>query len=157
MPIIWSKDYALGIEEIDNQHKELVLIINRIEQVAVSDPDHPNFAEKVRGVLKDVRDYTVLHFSSEEVILKMFDYPDFVEHKAKHDKFVALVGNKKKIIEDSLKAKDNEKVIEELNAIFKFLGEWIIVHIQKSDFEYGEFLAKIKKKAAKGFFAGLFG
>lgn len=157
MPIVWSKEYATGVEEMDNQHKSLVMIINRIEQVSISSTSHPNFQEKVKDVLKDVRDYTVLHFSSEEIILKMFNYPDFVAHKEKHDKFVDLINKKKENIESLLKSNSYDGVVEELKSIYKFLGDWIIVHIQKNDFEYAAFLEKVKKRASGGLFGSLFG
>ena len=142
---------------MDNQHKSLVMIINRIEQVSLSSTSHPNFEDKVKDVLKDVRDYTVLHFSSEEIILKMFNYPDFVAHKEKHDKFVDLINRKKDSIEDLLKDKAYDDVVEELKSIYKFLGDWLIVHIKKNDFEYAAFLEKVKKRSIGGFFSGIFG
>lgn len=157
MPIVWTKEYSIGVEEMDSQHKMLLIIINRIELIAQGNPNRVDFESKVKSVIQELYNYTVLHFSSEEVILKMFNYPDFVNHKKQHDKFIELIEGKKKNIEALLEEEKLSEVVDEMNAIYNFLSNWLLTHIKKTDSEYTPFFDKIQKKATQKGFFDLFG
>lgn len=157
MPIVWTKEYSIGVEEMDSQHQMLLIIINRIEIIAQGNPNRVEFDSKVRGVMQELYNYTVLHFSSEEVILKMFNYPDFVNHKKQHDKFIELINGKKANIETLLDDGKNDLVIEEMKAIYSFLSNWLLTHIKKTDSEYTQFFEKVKRKASQKGFLEFFG
>lgn len=157
MPIVWTKEYSIGVDEMDAQHKMLLIIINRIELIAQGNPNRVDFETKVKSVMQELFNYTVLHFSSEEVILKMFHYPDFVNHKKQHDKFIELVDKKKQNIEHLLEAGNLEETISELKEIYNFLSNWLLTHIKKTDSDYTPFFEKIKKKASQKGFFDLFG
>ncbi len=43
MPINWNKDYSTGVEQIDNQHKKLIFLINKLEVLSMYSPDHLDF------------------------------------------------------------------------------------------------------------------
>lgn len=157
MPIVWTKEYSIGVEEMDSQHKMLLIIINRIELIAQGNPSRLDFDEKAKSVMQELLNYTVLHFSSEEVILKMFQYPDFVNHKKQHDKFIELIERKKASIDEHLDNKRQEEAVKELKEIYEFLSNWLLTHIKHTDSDYTEFFNKVQKKASSsGFLGGLF-
>lgn len=157
MPIVWTKEYSIGVDEMDAQHKMLLIIINRLELISQGNPNRVDFDNKVKSVIQELYNYTVLHFSSEEVILKMFHYPDFDNHKKQHDKFIQLVEGKKVNIEKLLDEDKLDEVKVELKEIYNFLSNWLITHIKKTDSDYTIFFEKIQKKASQKGFFDLFG
>lgn len=63
--IEWSSEFALGIDEIDEQHKALVGMINALDAST-----HGEFsADSVRRLLGDLNDYVRDHFAFEERLM----------------------------------------------------------------------------------------
>lgn len=157
MPITWSKDYSIGLEQIDNQHKKLIFLINKLEVLTMYDASHSDFKQRLDNLLQELINYTVLHFSTEEVLMDMFEYKESAEHKRTHDSFVELVKMEQEKLELLIANGDLKSVEEELKMILKFLQNWLITHILKSDKQYTDFFLEIQKKAKKqgGWFAFL--
>jgi len=156
--IYWKKEYSVNLEEIDEQHKVLIKLINNLENIYENMDSYSNFDSLLMGTLNELKNYTILHFSTEEVLMRMFDYDDFEEHKAGHDKFVALVNKniikvgelltrraKSKNVDEKERIKEEVEVL--IKGILEFLQNWLIKHIMKSDKEYVEFFNKIQSKA----------
>ncbi|MFC2104815.1 hemerythrin domain-containing protein, partial [Bacteroidota bacterium] len=69
--IKWSDDYSVGINEIDNQHKGLVIIINELFNL-ISEGKSKN---KLEEIFNHLTDYTKKHFTAEEKMMEKFAYP----------------------------------------------------------------------------------
>lgn len=153
MPLTWSKQYCIGMDEIDNQHQKLVMLINRLELLAAAcnlptvQENPSEFKNKARRAIDDLVNYTVLHFSVEEVLMSMFGYPDQVTHKATHARFVKMVEDKGAAIEKLLNDDKIDEACIELKGIYEFLTNWLLGHIVHSDREYVDFFLRIKEKA----------
>lgn len=120
----WNENFETGIEEIDNQHKRLVALLNTLVGHLAFQLDSP----EVEQVFSELKDYTVLHFSSEERIWNRYFNGDAWEkwHKDAHEDFVA------KILE--LKANADGKTMDAvLEGIVTFLTHWLALHIIESD------------------------
>jgi len=63
--IAWSDDFALGIDEIDAQHKALVGMINALDASTHEDSG----SETVRRLLGELNDYVRDHFAFEERLM----------------------------------------------------------------------------------------
>lgn len=123
----WKDDYLLGIEKIDEQHKELF----RIAESAYSLLKSEYFVDKYNRIIEiveELRDYTVFHFQEEEKYMMSIKYKKFFSHKMEHDNFI------KKLNEVDLKAMDEnqDKYIMEL---LEFVVNWISEHIFVTDFK----------------------
>ena len=124
----WLDMYSVGISDIDEQHKELVKILNDLYQNMLDGKAN----EVLLSVLEKLVNYTKVHFSHEESVLTRHNYPELKAHKKEHKEFVQKI--------DTLlqKAKSGSKVISiELSGILK---AWLREHISGSDKKYGEFL-----------------
>ncbi|NJD36087.1 MAG: bacteriohemerythrin [Betaproteobacteria bacterium] len=63
--IAWSSDFALGIDEIDEQHKALVGMINALDASTHDDTG----AQTLRRLLGELNDYVRDHFAFEERLM----------------------------------------------------------------------------------------
>lgn len=135
----WTDELSVGIEEIDEQHKLLVNLINRLfEQTVVQKAD--NNKEIMEGILQELIEYTVIHFAVEESLFRIFHYPGTESHTKHHDDLKAQV------VEIQSKVKKGEVTINV--ELLMFLKRWLEHHILYEDKLYGPFfLAQGVKKS----------
>lgn len=120
----WSPDYSVNIKTIDNQHRELVNILNRLF-VAVSRREGDKV---IAGILDALTSYTQTHFALEERLMRQAQYKDLVPHMEEHRKLL-----------DQLDQLCKKHLIEEKAIYFEmlsFLKTWLREHIQGVDTKY---------------------
>ncbi|MDQ7784845.1 MAG: bacteriohemerythrin [Desulfomonilaceae bacterium] len=130
MPIEWNEDLKVGVEEIDEQHRELFRRVNDLAE-AMWDGKGKEESGKVMDFLGD---YVVTHFATEERHMSSQGYPDYAAHKRLHDRFV----------EDfyTLRSQfDSGEVTSSM--VIRILDEtceWLKSHIKGTDKKLGSFL-----------------
>ena len=125
----WSDDLSVGIEEIDEQHKVLVGLVNQMHRAI----HERHSSDVVQEILAKLADYTRIHFAVEESLMRILSYPGYELHKAQHDE---LIDHMREL---------QEKVASGRTAVgfelMHFLKMWLTKHIMESDREYsGHFL-----------------
>lgn len=124
----WKEDYSVKIAQIDQQHKKLIDLINQLD-----DAMSQGKAKDVLGkILNDLVTYCATHFKQEEQLMQANAYPDYAEHKEKHDKMTAKVLSLKSEVAAG-------KRLISLD-VMKFLEQWLDKHILGTDKKYGPFL-----------------
>lgn len=133
--IEWSDKLSVGIQEIDEQHKVLVDLLNQLHQAIL----HHHGAEATAQIMDKLCEYTNIHFTVEESILRILDYPDYEEHKEHHEQLLAQVQELRK----KMDSEDHSISFELLH----FLKKWLTIHILEEDNAYIEHLMKCGAKA----------
>ena len=122
--IAWSESYSVGVAAIDDQHRQLFEILNKLDEAI----------EKSRGqrvltqVLREMVGYTQEHFAFEEKLMAEAGYPGLQAHQAKHRRIIQKV----------------ERFDYELNIegrrisreVRDFLQQWLVSHIAEEDMAY---------------------
>lgn len=146
----WNESYNIGIDVIDNQHRQILDYINALEQVkSTGDRD------RIKEVLEDLIDYTQSHFSFEENLLEQVSYQYLASHRGIHELFV------KRLNDYRLKFEKGESIE---NDLYRLLSKWLINHIQHDDQDYVDavrdnmlsYLRAQESKKGKGWFARFF-
>jgi hemerythrin len=85
-------------------------------------------------IIKDMVQYTQVHFSTEEEYMKRYEYPFFQNHKGEHDKFT------EKALELQGRVEKGGFILplETLN----FLRDWLKNHILGSDKKYSKYFTE---------------
>lgn len=130
MAIEWKEDLAVGIKEIDDQHKELFGKVGALFDACSAGKGKEN----IDPIIKYLQDYVVLHFGAEEKLMTKYAYSDYTAHKTQHDQFIKDFLNLKENIE---KNGVSGLTIVQLN---QTLVDWLIKHIRKTDKAFGAFL-----------------
>jgi hemerythrin len=78
--IPWDDRYMIGIEMIDEQHKKLFDLVNRLYDL----DDDNSSKEELRIILYEFSDYMQTHFNEEEEYMKSINYNLLDEHKQLH-------------------------------------------------------------------------
>jgi hemerythrin len=125
MSIIWQTSFETGIEVIDQDHKKLVDLLNRLERTV----DLADKADIVESAIETLVDYVSEHFEREEKMMKDCGFPQYEGHIALHMEFAERVGALSAanfMGQDRIIARD----------LLDFLTDWLVVHIQKADQDY---------------------
>lgn len=139
--IAWSERFSVDIQEIDEQHKCLVNLINRLYEALAS--KHGEAA--IEQVFDELVRYTRVHFSVEECLMRLFDYEGYEEHKKIHDNIIERVLS----LQTLFKAGDQKVGME----LLYFLKDWLMDHIQRVDKLYSSHLTAhgVKQKWLRKF------
>ena len=124
----WKAEYSVGIEKLDNQHKELVRMINDFHEAM-----KVGKAKEMTGpMLTRLISYTQDHFRTEESLFDLHHYPFALAHKTEHQKLVEEI--------TVLLGEFNKGTPMIALRLGEFLGKWLVDHIVGSDRKYTAFL-----------------
>lgn len=124
----WRAGLDVGHAKIDSEHRSLVEALNRLH-AAMKQGKGKDEIEKTLLFLKD---YTVEHFKGEERLMMIHRYPGTDRHCAIHADLVKEVAT---LITNYQSGKTPLT-----SAVFDFLEDWLVKHIQGEDKALGEFL-----------------
>ena len=136
--VAWSESYNTGIKLIDNQHKELVNLTNKLYQACLSKDGEEVFKDTMSNMV----DYVRFHFTAELELLERVNYPGLSEHREEHK---TLTKNILGAVKDYT---DGKKFVP--NTFVRTLKDWILGHIAVSDKLYATYIADQKKKGILG-------
>ena len=128
--IYWSGKFSVGNDDIDNDHKKLISIINDLIDMVELGNDREKFA----SILSDLTDYFMQHFKKEENYMLEMNYPYLKQHKQIHNEFkykVAMYNT------DLLGATPPDP-----HEIILYLKKWWADHILHVDANYEKFRKK---------------
>jgi hemerythrin len=128
--IDWSDELSVGIEEIDEQHKVLLRLINQMHTAI----HKRHGSEAVSTILAELIEYTRIHFAVEESLMRILNYSGYAEHHDQHQELLEHVIQLQKKLASGKTAISFE--------LMHFLKKWLTRHILEEDMLYsGFFLA----------------
>lgn len=130
----WNENLELGIELVDNQHKEIYEQLNKL----IESFEEGTEQEHAYTSLCFIENYVNKHFKAEEFLLNKYNYKDIANHIKMHRAFSQLL--------EDYKVKHRRSGMTRLAAIEmnEFLISWWNNHILKIDSQYvAELGAKI--------------
>ena len=78
--LTWIDEYALGIEEVDEDHQALIKLINDLHAAL----DKGSSDEDIVQFLTEVHARFAAHFAEEERIMRRSGYSEYDAHKGDH-------------------------------------------------------------------------
>jgi diguanylate cyclase (GGDEF)-like protein/hemerythrin-like metal-binding protein len=120
--IDWNDGLSVGVPSLDEDHKKILLIINKLYKASGSN----NSSQVLEEIFKELRHYIITHFQKEEAFLQRCNYKNIQEHKLQHQHFIEEVER----LHLKLITSINTTAAEEI--IF-FLTDWLINHIIEED------------------------
>lgn len=134
----WADDLVIDNGPIDRDHRQLVDLVNELHTAT----SQGRGQDVVARILDDLIRYTVEHLQREEQLMASLNFPNLVQHKQGHDKFIEdLHGLHKKYAAGSF------TVASQLSTV---LRDWLSLHIRRSDKEILSFVKKSRPKSNLG-------
>ena len=88
--IDWKEELGIGIEEIDEQHRQMFRIVRDIEQLLVTRCIGVR-PEQLYEIITQLREYVSYHFYYEEALMQKYGYSKLEEHTQTHRKLFRYV------------------------------------------------------------------
>lgn len=130
MYVEFEDELLTGNHMIDTQHKELFAKINDL-LAACENSGGKAEAAKTLGYLAD---YTDFHFQAEEKLQREISYPDYEDHKRRHDELRQVVRDLEEMLTEQEGPTD-----EFVGQVKKNVVDWLIYHIKGSDRSVAEY------------------
>lgn len=119
--IPWDEEKSIGIEEIDNDHRYLIGLINKFNKAR----SEGRSVDVLSDLLERLKKYSREHFAREEAYMLKTEYPRYFEHWEQHQYFIKKVGE----------FETEYQFDKELLAIriMPFMMKWLLNHIMTTD------------------------
>lgn len=121
--IPWNDRLALGLPEVDRDHRRLVSLINALAELHARDGE----VAQLLSLFQQLKDYARTHFRAEEAL--MVEASVSAEHRKAHGQahagFVAYLEQAEPILGTNPK--------DVLDALLTFLMKWLVQHIAGLD------------------------
>ncbi|HWA26923.1 MAG TPA: bacteriohemerythrin [Lacunisphaera sp.] len=112
-----------GVASIDQQHRELIDMINRLERAFRARRGR----DEIREMIQFLSDYVQNHFKHEEDLMARHRCPSAAKNKAAHQKFLQDFGRLAATFEEG---KPSAKLLLDLR---RLVGDWLKGHICQID------------------------
>jgi hemerythrin len=126
--IEFGKKNEVNIKEVDDQHRQLFVILNRLHDAVVEGKEQG----ELYAILDELIEYTVYHFQTEEKLFVEHDFPGYAVHKAEHDKLTGTA------VDLQAKLRDGSATLS--FELLDFLHDWLMQHTLGLDQEMGPYL-----------------
>ncbi len=124
----WQKQFELGHERIDFEHRIFLGLIRAIADEVERSDNH----DKLLRLLREVRKYADFHFLSEENIMLDHAYPQFEKHRQEHAALLAR-------LDDNIH--DFHSGTLGIEQIVEFLFQWFALHTTQEDKKLTSYLS----------------
>ena len=128
----WKDSFAIGVTEIDQQHRVFLEYLNECYQQTSRNCN----AGIDHHLHEKLREYASTHFRFEEALMQAKGYPGLESHVRQHKYFESQVAEL-----DANQAGGRARTTESL---FVFLRDWFLSHILEDDRKFLPFVAGTK-------------
>jgi len=90
--------------------------------------------DAVVDTVKFLESYVIEHFSAEEALQREVAYPEYLNHKALHDKFLEDVAALRKSLDESGPG------LSTITTTNTLVVDWLVSHIKRMDKKLGEYI-----------------
>ncbi len=126
--ILWSEAFGVGNKTIDEQHLQIVDILN---ELYAAKGDVSQVAPK--HVMAQLKRYTETHFAYEEELMRAARYSDLESHAKIHS---WMTRKTRELAEHVIGNPDTLT-----NEVFDFLKKWWVSHIREIDTRYAPYIS----------------
>jgi len=126
--IAWDEGLLTGNAIVDMQHQKMY---ERLSDLADSCEDGSD-TDKLYDTLMFLLNRTIRHFTDEEALQLEYSYPDYENHRKKHEEFKETVSELVKRFEER---GSSDQLSKDVNRI---IVRWMVNHIQQEDRKFSE-------------------
>lgn len=120
-----KEEFKTGIEIIDNEHKMLFEIADKIYELLNNEFIIDKY-DRIVNLIEELKGYAALHFRDEEAYMESINYKKMFTQKIDHDIFI------KKLEEIDLN-KIDENQHKYILDLLEFVNQWLVSHILEKD------------------------
>ncbi len=131
----WTDNYLVNIYKVDDQHKALFATAAKLYKLLLGHED----LKEIDKIFSSLVRQTLVHFQTEEELMKTHGYPDYPHHKELHDILVQQLKDMQSSQQTIKSLNYLQPWIERLE-VADYLSGWLVNHIVDEDKKFGVFL-----------------
>ena len=124
----WSTEYNINVKRLDVQHRLLVKLVDNLHDAWVARVDKA----VLKDLLVELLEFSQIHFSFEEQLMKEYDFPDSADHQKQHRILLRRLN-------ELVTLASSQKPPTSYSA-YDIVTDWALVHITDQDDRLGIFL-----------------
>lgn len=126
--VVWDDTYSIGIAEIDQQHRTMFSLVQGLHESVLAGRS----ASHVEPTLSELLQYCEHHFTAEESLMSVHQFPELANHRSEH----RLITSQVNLFLEEQRANKPGLV----NDLLEYLEDWIGIHILQHDMKYRDHL-----------------
>lgn len=124
-----------GFDGIDGEHRVQISLMTAFREAIGGGRG----AAEAGEILDQLLDYSKMHFVSEQLLMRLYDYHDYEVHVADHDRMLQEM----KVLCDSYRDGEAPFDLERVDTLIKGL----IAHISQTDQPLGQYLGTLDRRS----------
>jgi len=129
--ILFDETHHVGVLEIDEQHRELVRLVNRLNGAIKNKEGDAS----TLGLYDELLEFTAFHFATEHRLMEECGYPELIHHDLEHTH----------LLEEAQRYKSRLTEGGDLLAL-QSIKDWLLNHIQFADKPMASYLLAHEEK-----------
>ena len=117
----WDAGVETGVDSMDTEHRLQVSLVNALDELVGQGMDAALIAKTVAQLV----DFTNVHFLSEELMMRLYAYPQHDAHKMEHARLAEQVEEIRRRVEAAEQSTARASIAE--------LKTWLVDHIRSMD------------------------
>jgi hemerythrin len=126
----WDEGLGTGVGAMDTEHRLQVSLVNTLEEILRRDQD----LAAADRTLDQLVDFSNVHFHSEELMMRLYSYPQYELHAQAHAKLLDQLRSIRERYDRGARGEALEIVTE--------LRGWLVNHIRSMDQAFAVWLAR---------------
>jgi hemerythrin len=122
-----SENIGVGVQEIDTEHDLLLGVVRALERAVHTAP-----RTQVETLLQQLSELSRVHFATEEIMMRLYAYPEFAGHQLEHARLVDQI--------DEVRAEFAKGHVQPTRSFSSALHHWFTEHIRSHDVALARFV-----------------
>ena len=127
MPRKGSEDIDVGVPEIDSEHDLLLGLVRALEVAVISAP-----RPQVQALLQQLSEFASVHFSTEEIMMRLYAYQEFSGHQLEHARLIDQI--------DQVRSEFAAGNVQPTKSFASALRHWFTEHVRTHDLALARFV-----------------
>ena len=122
-----SEDIGVGVREIDTEHDLLLGVVRALEKAVDTAP-----RTQVEALLQQLSEFTRVHFATEEIMMRLYAYPEFARHQLEHARLVEQI--------EQVRSEFAQGHVQPTRSFAAALHHWFTDHVRSHDVALARFV-----------------
>jgi hemerythrin len=127
---VWKDSFALGIDELDLQHRKLLGYLDECKQYCSTRGTPLEF----KRLLDDMAAHACVHFDAEEALMREINFPGVEAHRRQHQLFRDQI--------TALEQTASTGTRQGVSSLGAYLRDWYLQHILEQDKRFAAYTTK---------------
>jgi len=129
-----SEDIGVGVREIDTEHDLLLGVVRALEKAVDTAP-----RTQVEALLQQLSEFTRVHFATEEIMMRLYAYPEFARHQLEHARLVEQI--------EQVRSEFAQGHVQPTRSFAAALHHWFTDHVRSHDVALARFVRESERTA----------